>query len=212
MDTLDYIIKKYNIDPSGKLPIEIPNVGKDNLAELLAELNFKIGVEVGVAEGKYSSKLCEANPQMKVYGVDAWKVYGNYDAIYSSQTLDRLYNKAKKLPDLFPNYEIIKEFSMDAIKKFEDSSLDFVYIDANHQEPYITQDITEWSKKVRPGGIVSGHDYFRGYKGGSKFEVIEAVNKYTGNNNIKLWFVLGLSDKIPGLLRDPSRSWFWIKK
>ena len=73
MDTLDYIIKKYGVDPEGKLPIEIPNAGKADLAKLLHELDFKIGVEVGVAEGKYSQKLCEANPQMKIYGVDAWK-------------------------------------------------------------------------------------------------------------------------------------------
>ena len=212
MDTLDYIIKKYGVDPEGKLPIEIPNAGKADLAKLLHELDFKIGVEVGVAEGKYSQKLCEANPQMKIYGVDAWKIYGNY-ADYSAQKLDSLYSQAKKQLAPFSNYEFIKEFSMDAVRKFEDNSLDFVYIDANHENPYITEDITEWSKKVKPGGIISGHDYFR-YRGknGNLFNVIEATQKYTKENNIKPWFVLGLSAKIPGLVRDPSRSWFWVKK
>lgn len=208
MNTLDYIIKKYNIDPNGKLPIEIPNVGKDDLAKLLHELDFKVGVEVGVAEGDFSKKLCEANPQMKVYGVDAWKSYGNYSSVYSAQKLDSFYEQAKKLPVLFSNYEIIKEFSMDAVKKFEDNSLDFVYIDANHENPYITEDIVEWSKKIKSGGIVSGHDY---YRGGKKFNVIEAIHKYTKDNNIKPWFVLGLKEKIPGFIRDPSRSWFWVK-
>lgn len=210
MNTLDFIIKKYNIDPNGKLPIEIPNVGKGDLAKLLQELDFKVGVEVGVAEGKYSRKLCRINHQMKLYGVDAWKIYGDY-ADYSAEKLDLLYEQVKKESAQYLNYEIIKEFSTDAVKRFEDNSLDFVYIDANHYEPYITQDITEWSKKIRKGGIVSGHDYFRGYSNGRAFDVIKAVNKYAKENNIKPWFVLGLAAKIPGLVRDTSRSWLWVK-
>lgn len=233
MNTLDYIIKKYNIDPvrsktssmsaetsfrtsngvdpNEKLPIEIPNVGKKDLANWLHELDFKVGVELGVAEGKYSRRLCKANPQMKIYGIDAYQVYGNY-IDYSAQTLDSLYEHVKKEFAQYPNYELIKEFSMDAVKKFEDNSLDFVYIDANHEDPYVTEDIVEWSKKVKPGGIVSGHDYTQGRaKDKVRYDVIEAVHKYTKDNNIRPWFVLGLSAKIPGIIRDASRSWFWVK-
>lgn len=36
---------------------------------------------------------------------------------------------------------------------------DFVYIDANHSEEHIREDITLWSKRVKPGGWVGGHDY-----------------------------------------------------
>ena len=103
---------------------------------------------------------------------------------------------------------------MDAVNRFEDNSLDFVYIDANHTEPFVTQDITEWSKKVRPGGVVSGHDYYSGSKdnrGTRFFDVIKATHKYTKDNNIKPWFVLGLGERLPGLVKDRSRSWFWVK-
>ncbi len=203
MNTLDYIIKKYNIDPSGEVPIEIPNVGRDDLAKLIHELDFRAGVEVGVAEGNYSKKLCEANPQMKIYGVDPWEAYINY----SPQYIKLLYERAKERLAPFPNYKIMKESSMNAVKKFKDNSLDFVYIDANHKDPYITEDINEWSKKIKSGGIISGHDYFNR----RSFDVIEATQKYTKDNNIKPWFVLGLPAKVPGLVRDASRSWFWVK-
>jgi hypothetical protein len=76
MNALDYIIKKYDLNPEADLPIEIPNVGKNVLVYLLRELNFKVGAEIGLAEGNYSRKLCEVNPQMKIYGIDAWKIYG----------------------------------------------------------------------------------------------------------------------------------------
>ena len=46
MNTLKYILKKYGLRLSER--IEIPNVGRDNLASLFSELNFKVGVEVGV--------------------------------------------------------------------------------------------------------------------------------------------------------------------
>jgi predicted O-methyltransferase YrrM len=63
---------------------------------------------------------------------------------------------------------------MEAVKDFKDESLDFVFIDGNHQYSYVLEDITEWSKKVRSGGIVSGHDYFEFLDNG----VIRAVNEY----------------------------------
>ena len=217
MNALDYIIKKYNIDLNKESPIEIPNAGRDDLAKLFNELDFKTGAEIGVASGEYSKKLCEANPQTKIYGIDAWEAYGEYPD-YSAEELNLYYEEVKNYFASFPNYEIIKEFSMDAVKKFEDNSLDFVYIDGNHQEPYITEDITEWSKKVRSGGIISGHDYVRGSKKkeGSdsdiiRFNVVEAINKFTKDNNIKPWFVLGSKNKAPGIIRDNTRSWFWVK-
>ena len=49
---------------------------------------------------------------------------------------------------------------MDAVKDFADGSLDFVYIDGHHGFKYVAEDIWEWHKKVKKGGIVAGHDYF----------------------------------------------------
>src|SRR3989338_5085864 len=162
-NTQDYIINKSGIsfDDKTPLPIEIPNVGRDTLANWLQELNFKIGVEVGVADGEYSEILCEANPQMKLYGVDPWIPYKGYRDYTRTSTFSRLYEEANSRLAEKTNYWFIKEFSLDAVKKFADNSLDFVYIDANHQDPYVTQDITAWQGKVWPGGILAGHDYAR---------------------------------------------------
>lgn len=37
--------------------------------------------------------------------------------------------------------------------------LDLVYIDADHEYDGVKADITLWSRHVRPGGILCGHDY-----------------------------------------------------
>jgi cephalosporin hydroxylase len=42
---------------------------------------------------------------------------------------------------------------------FENNSLDFVYIDANHAYNYVVQDIELWYPKVKKGGYLCGHDY-----------------------------------------------------
>lgn len=42
---------------------------------------------------------------------------------------------------------------------FEDGSLDFVYIDADHSFEGVIQDITSWLPKMKPGGVLAGHDY-----------------------------------------------------
>lgn len=40
----------------------------------------------------------------------------------------------------------------------QDDSLDFVFIDADHSYEAVRKDILTWSKKVREGGMICGHD------------------------------------------------------
>ena len=47
---------------------------------------------------------------------------------------------------------------MDAATQFADSSLDWVFIDAFHGFHALTADILAWYPKIKPGGLVSGHD------------------------------------------------------
>jgi len=209
MNTLTYLINEYKLDLSADSPIEIPNVSRNDLAEWLHDLDFETGVEVGVAAGEYSEIICKANPQMKVYGVDPFGSYKGYKDYVRTKTFNDLHQQAQARLRSFPKYVFVKEFSLDALKRFEDSSLDFVYIDANHQEPYISQDIEGWSRKGKSGGIVAGHDYI--HSNHSHCDVIQAVNLYTAKNKITPWFILGLNAKIPGIIRDASRSWMWIK-
>ncbi|CAE7208128.1 unnamed protein product [Symbiodinium pilosum] len=42
---------------------------------------------------------------------------------------------------------------------FQDGSLDLVYIDADHKWWSVLQDLSAWWPKVRPGGLMMGHDF-----------------------------------------------------
>ena len=217
-NALEYILKKYDLRLSDK--IEIPNAGRNNLAALLSELDFKTGAEIGVQRGLYSEVLCKNNPQMKIYGVDPWESRKNSQAnppdcrtqnSSSQETCDRYYEETLKRTGKYPKYKILKEYSVDAAKKFADESLDFVYIDANHEPEFVLKDIAVWSKKVKVGGIIAGHDYYNTSPSSKvQLHVKDAVDKYvrTGVSPLIIW---GLNKETPGIYRDKWRSWMWVK-
>lgn len=211
METLAYILKKYNLDANQVSPIEIPNTGRDILASLFHELGYKVGAEIGTEAGRYAETLCRSNPGVKLYCVDPYETYSGYRDYLNNAYLAGKYDLAKER--LAP-YDVtfVREYSADAVRHFPDDSLDFVYIDGNHEYLYVTQDIFYWERKVRPGGIIAGHDYYRSIVKKSKCHVIAAVNGYTFAYRIHPWFILGSKAKAPGMIRDNSRSWFWVKE
>jgi hypothetical protein len=208
----DLIHHKYNIKRD---VIEIPNATRDDLAQLFHDLDFKVGAEIGVAAGEYSKVIMENNPQLeKMYGVDPYLPYKDYKDYVRTSTFQTLLDEAKSRLDQYPAYEFIREMSVEASKDFEDGSLDFVYIDANHQEKYAYEDIAAWAPKVKAGGVVAGHDYARlkakNGEDSTNWAVIPAVHRYVKENGYQL-YIWGLEAKLPGLKRDAVRSWMFEK-
>src|SRR3989344_7498757 len=205
MSTLDFIQNKFNLDLTSKrLPIAIPNFGRNQLAELLHELDFKKGVEVGVAAGEYLEILSKHNPQMKLWGVDPWSPQKGYRDYTRSSTFDRLRQDAEKRLNRAGNTEFLVMTSAEALGQFKDDSVDFVYIDADHSFNHVVFDIHEWLAKLRPGGIIAGHDYFKP-SNHARIHVVQAVNGYTSSWGIHPWFVLGNEANNEGLIRDIPR-------
>jgi predicted O-methyltransferase YrrM len=212
MTTLNYILKKFDIkfDKKTRMPIEIPQIGRAGLAGIFRELGFKKGVEIGVYEGEFSEVLCKANLEAKLYSIDPWAPHPDYTAFIKKETFERAYKKAKeRLSNL--NCEMIKKLSLDAINDFMDESLDFVYIDGDHSFQACTNDIVEWSKKVKIGGIIAGHDYIR-HLPRSIIHVYECVNGYTQAYNIKPWFITASKAVVNGVITAEERSFFWVKE
>lgn len=173
------------------LPYCLKRATRIELAKLLGELGFNRGAEIGVSRGAYSLALCEANPQIELYCIDPWLDKLNrrtswHDSVFSGAQI--------KLSD--HNARFIRKTSMEALRHFDDGSLDFVYIDGNHGFDYCCPDIIYWSKKVRCGGIVAGHDYVNA----RAFGVIKAVDAYTHCHRIDPWYVTN----------ELNPSFFWV--
>jgi len=155
---------------------------RNELAELFGELGFKSGVEIGTRHGEFAEILCQKNKNLHLYCVDPWL---NYSGFYLSQARqDRIYAGAVKRLQKY-NTEILKMGSMDAVSKFADGSLDFVYIDANHDFDYVMMDIIKWVPKVKSQGIVACHDYHPFINIG----VIVAIEAYVRCHQINPWYI-----------------------
>ena len=180
---------------------------RTTLAKHFADCGFKVGAEVGVCDGYYSEVLCKNIPGLKLYAIDSWDLYEEYrDFRREESQYLKIYNDAcEKLKPY--NCEIIKARSMDAVKKFEDESLDFVYIDANHAYEFVKEDIREWTKKVRKGGIVAGHDYYKTKAG--NMGVINVVDEYIKEHGYK--FNRTRWDRFNPHKDDRQPSWFFTK-
>lgn len=173
------------------------NSSRITLAEMFNELGYKKGAEVGVRRGDYSRVICDKVPGVKLFCVDPWMPYRGRRP--KEADCEAIYQYARELLKGF-DVEFMRMTSMEAVTKFEDNSLDFVYIDAMHEFDPVMLDIIHWSQKVKPGGIVSGHDYQPGYNTG----VVQAVNAYTYSHNINCWYVVGD--------HHGTSSWFWVKR
>lgn len=152
---------------------------RHDLAVLFAHREYTRGVEVGVADGRYSLILCESIPRLELGCVDPWDTYSLNSRGGGQKQQHGNYELAKER--LAPyNATLIRKLSMEAVLDFEDESLDFVYLDANHDFDFIMSDLIEWTPKVRQGGVVAGHDYYHFTNSG----VIEAVDAYAAAHSI----------------------------
>lgn len=215
-ETLEKILDKYNLqDQRGSQIIEIPNTTRTDLALLFTELGFNKGVELGTEAGLYAEVLLKANPNLELACVDAWTAYKGYRDHVTQEKLDGIYQNCHErlLPFIKEGRCVtVRGFGMNEVENFKDNSLDFVYIDANHEYCQVVNDITAWEKKVKKGGIVAGHDYIKRKNKEYLMHVIEAVDGYVSAWQIKPYFVLGRKNPPQGEIRESTRSWFWVKE
>ena len=159
-----------------------------------------IGVEIGVFEADHALSLLENLDIKKLYLVDPYEMYDDYDEGNKHYGVDQSpLNKAKEIAhkklELYRDKIIwIEKYSNDAVVDIP-SNLDFVYIDGNHQEEYVYIDIANYIKKIQ-GGVIGGHDFYNGFQRDHD-GVIKAVTKYSFENNLELqvelpdwWFKL----------------------
>lgn len=131
--------------------------------------HYKTGhfVEVGCFQGNSAAfmavEIINAGSDIKLDCIDVW----------NSFTIGGLHLKN---PQLYPedlvyhlfikNIEPVKHIitpyrmgSVEAATLYPDNSLEFVFIDANHEYEAVKADLAAWYPKVKQGGHIAGHDY-----------------------------------------------------
>lgn len=137
-----------------------------------------VAAEVGVAEGLFSADLLRAGVG-KLYSIDAWKTIEGQkgDGGFEQGWHDRNFAAAvERLKEFRDRSVIIRGMSVDAAKSISDESLDLVYLDDDHSRVGALASLEAFYQKVKPGGIVAGHDYLN-----DDYGVRQAVDYFVAN-------------------------------
>ena len=189
------------------MSLQINFKNRRTLVESLNNENFKNCAEVGVRTGWFSKYILE-NTKMKVYAVDPWEdnaELSNAEAVFQ-ECKERLSSFGERC-------EMVKGYSPEISDKFENESLDFVYIDGLHDYESVKKDIAAWWEKIRSGGVLSGHDFNRFKWSG----VVRAVEEFCQENDLKYYLTGKVGNALESQTGDldeydgDEHSWVIVK-
>jgi SAM-dependent methyltransferase len=126
-------------------------------------------VEIGCWKGKSTAYLAAAikrsGKAIQLYAVDTWKGADNRPQMQKEI-------RDKHAGDMYPTWKAnmrragvgevataIREPSLDAVRHFQDSSLDFVFLDGDHSFANVVEEIRRWAPKLKPDGVLAGDDF-----------------------------------------------------
>lgn len=122
-------------------------------------------VELGAWKGRSASfmgvEISNSRKRIDFYVVDHWR--GSDEPAHHADPDVR----AGRLFEVFErNIAPVKDYvrtiqgdSADSAQRFDDGSVDFVYVDASHEYEGVKRDLNAWWPKLRPGGVLAGDDW-----------------------------------------------------
>lgn len=120
--------------------------------------------EIGVWEGDFSQRILDICRPAELHLIDPWE--------YIPAFPNTGFGKRKNADAMGQKYHaVVARFAGDnrvkvhrgtsgaVLPGLADGSLDWVYIDGNHNEPFVGSDIALCLRKVKPDGVIAGDDY-----------------------------------------------------
>lgn len=137
------------------------------LAELIAETDADLSVELGVFGGRATIAMAIGHQILgkgHVVAVDPWDVgaalEGKNDPLndewWSRVDLEAIYQDFVKAIDrlgLGPRCRVVRERSQEAARLLADGSVSLLHQDSNHSEEVGVAEIELWTPKLRPQGL-----------------------------------------------------------
>lgn len=138
------------------------------LQSLIESNSFTTMAEVGVRDGRTTFYLLDKIPTLTIYAIDL-----NISLFYNNEIKEKY---GTRLIPIQGNSSVVAD---------KVPLVDLIFIDADHSYEGCRKDIESYKKKVKPNGILSGHDI--DYPGVNR-AVQERIRNYdVGPNNV--WFV-----------------------
>lgn len=123
--------------------------------------------EVGALYGETMARVLSARPRVSGICVDPWAAptqsyieSGDLISRWTAKDFFAAEDAARAtLRFCVDRCDIMKTVSTAAAAQLSDGSLDVVFLDAEHSESAVTEDIASWLPKVKTGGWIGGHDW-----------------------------------------------------
>ncbi len=169
-------------------------------------LQNSVCAELGVYRGEFSVSILDIIKPKTLHLVDPWKVgndkngvggYGFIEHTAFATSDDHKYVKKLFSSEIKLGQVVLhKKYSYDALRDFADNYFDFIYIDACHLYDAVKADLNGYLPKLKPTGLMCGHDYVNV----NNFGVIQAVDEFI--NEQQLGFLI---------LNENQHDWALVK-
>jgi len=127
--------------------------------DLMAELKPKLLVELGVHYGDSYFTFCQAREEHELetlcYGIDHWKG-DEQSGLYGEEVFDEVNEYNAEFYNDFSN--LMRMDFNEALKEFEDGSINLLHIDGSHDYESISGHFESWLPKIKRNGVILIHD------------------------------------------------------
>jgi len=162
-------------------------------------------VEIGVWRSRFSKCIHRWNIHKSLTLIDPWTNgltdYNDKMNETPQEDFDKLHQNCLDLFKDDSRVTVLRDKAENVVDQFEDGSLDFVFLDGNHNYKNAKMDIGLWVPKVKKGGVFAFHDFFDLENNLGEFGVKRAIEEYIHGKDINIH-----------LLNREDTSGYFIKK
>jgi hypothetical protein len=127
--------------------------------DLVECIRPSVVVELGAYNGLSFFAFCQSMQENDIeglcYAVDTWEG-DNHTGAYDTSIIDDVRQHAREHYRGFTY--LLQMYFNDALKHFDDESIELLHIDGLHTYEAVQEDFNNWYPKVKPGGIILFHD------------------------------------------------------
>ncbi|TWT46787.1 class I SAM-dependent methyltransferase [Botrimarina hoheduenensis] len=155
-------------------------------------------VEIGVNQGEFSQTILSKTSPRKLHLIDCWEEHHEgldypHDGFYAKQADHQsnfdLVRQRFAGPIATGQVAVHRGYSVPMLETLADASIDWVYVDANHSYEAVAAELAVLLRKVKPGGVIAGHDYISTpYWKERNYGVVEAVDEFCWRHG---WELIG---------------------
>lgn len=135
----------------------------------LRDVKNPVGVEVGVLRGCLSACVLRELPELTWHMVDPWwppepdssyAKSGDSVSMLSDYEFEEIRKQAMGRTDFAANRRVVhRTTSVHCAETWQGDRVDMVFIDADHSDEGVVEDVVSWWPIVKEGGWIGGHDW-----------------------------------------------------